>query len=577
MPRRELLDAIDLHAPDNQEEFNNIIQRIMTEPDAVAAELMQARRDCLNSADAAEQLEAMINQLVEKNASLMHLEAVRVTPGGHPHAVCRMGSQLQELGVHPSVSVDQLQSVQPWEFVCVHEGVIIGTWQDDPVLYSSQFGEIVTFDGFIDHDNFVVRIKRHGHEEGVATLAAALRIEDIQPGMKLILQRDDSRWAIASLPAENSQSKFEVPLDQVTTRLDQLAGLEEVSEAFIQDILLRIVFSDIREEFDLAPMRGALLYSYQAGMGKTAFLEGLAVWLRDFGAQHGFDVVLYHVKPNQLKCMWWGEDARIVREDLFGSIRARQRLPRTRPLVQLVTFDEIDSLQQRSGGERMATSSSHSDALEALLVEMQGFGQNAHTDGPPAHCLCVGLTNSPSRLDHALKRPGRFGDFVAQMPAITRDSAVEIMAIYARKASLPWSIDGEARHEVPLPEIRERFLGPAVARIFPAVVARYATDTQRTFDVTAGQVLAGVHYQDAMNRAKRKASLRRLHNLGAPAICPEDVTDGLLEAALDMARQLEADPGMLIQQLQVKLPVVRVTAVPKQELEQHRFLKLHAG
>jgi len=34
---------------------------------------------------------------------------------------------------------------------------------------------------------------------------------------------------------------------------------------------------------------------------------------------------------------------------------------------------------------------------------------------------------------------------------------------------------------------------------------------------------------------------------------------------------------MLVQQLQIKVPVVRVTAVPAEELDQHRYLKLHSA
>jgi ATP-dependent 26S proteasome regulatory subunit len=579
MPRLERPRAAA--APQTREEpdeFAQTLQQIAQNPETAAIELLRARRGCHEATQAAEQLETMIRELVEKNASLFHLETLRQSPGGKSRAVCRLGSQLQELGVHPDIPVETLERLQPWEYVCVHEGVVIGAWHDDPALFAAQFGDVVTFDGYADRDNFMVRVARPGHDEAVVTLAAPLRIELLRPGAKLILQRDDPRWAIASLPAENLESRFEVPLDHVRTRLEDLAGLEELSEAFLQDILLRVVFDDVRAEFDLAPMRGALLYSYQPGMGKTAFTEGLAVWLRDFGRDHGFDVALYHVKPNQLKSMWWGEDARIVREELFGSIRARQAVPRDRPLVQLVVFDEIDSLQKRGGGERMVSSSSHSDALEALLVEMQGLASRGHDDdGPPAHLLCLGLTNRPDRLDEALKRPGRFGDLVRAMPPITRESAVDIMAIYAAKQTLPWTIAGDVRTALPLPEVREYFLGPAVARVFPMVVLQYATDTQRTFDVTAGEILAGVHYQDAVNRAKKRAALRRVLSLGAPAISTDDVIDCLLDTAVDMARQMEADPGMVVHQLQIKVPVARVTAVPKVELEQHRFLKVHSA
>lgn len=563
---------------DEARQRQEILQLLQRDPSLVVDELLAARRSCREAAQAAEQLDQLLQNLVQQNATLLHLEALHRTPTGQVRPVCRMGSQLQELGVHPDVSLEALERLQPWDYVCVREGVVIGTWDGDPALLAVQCGELASFEGYADREHFQVRVSQPGRDQMLVTLAPTLRDAALQVGMKLVLQRDDPRWAIKALPAESAESKFEVSLDRLGKRLEDLAGLDELSEQFLQDILLRVVFTDVRDTFDLTPLRGALLFSYQPGMGKTAFCEGLAVWLRDFGRTHGFDVALYQVKPNQLKIMWWGEDARVVREELFGSIRARQNMPRERPLVQVLVLDEIDSLQKRSGGDRVVSSSSHSDALESLLVEMQGLGaSSAVADGPPAYLLIIGLTNRPDRLDEALKRPGRLGDLVCAMPAITRESAVDIMAIYVRKGTLPWSLDGHALTALETPQVREHFLCPAVARVFPLVVARYATDTQRTIDVTAGQILAGAHYEDAVNRAKRRAALRALHGHGVPAICPEDVVDSLLDAAVDAARQMEADPAMLVHQLQIKVPVARVTAVPKAELEQHRFLKLHSA
>ena len=64
---------------------------------------------------------------------------------------------------------------------------------------------------------------------------------------------------------------------------------------------------------------------------------------------------------------------------------------------------------------------------------------------------------------------------------------------------------------------------------------------------------------------------------GIPAVCSEDIVDSLFAVTGETARQMEADPGMLIQQLQVKGPVVRVTAVPLAELQQHQFIKMHSA
>ncbi len=568
--------GVDPSDPSVQEEFTRLMRMAADAPQSVVVELLATRRSRDAAADAAEGIEGLVNDLVGKNATLFHLETQRHQPDGGVRALCRIGSQLQELGVHPDVDPEELGRLQPWDYVLVNEGVVIGTWNEDPALLAAQMGEIVSFEGFADREQSQVRVTRPGHDETIVTLAGTLRIEDLKPGARLILQRDDPRWAIGALPAATTESQFEVSLDAVHANLKDLAGLDDVAEEFIRDILLRLVFEDIRDDFDLSSMNGALLYSYQPGMGKSKFCEALAVALGELGDEFGFDVALFHVKPNQLKSLWWGEDGRLVR-DLFASIRAREEEPRTRPLITLVVFDEIDSLQKRAGSNQAVGSSSHSDALEALLVEMQGLGSVPQTDGPPAQRLCIGLTNRPDRLDDAMKRPGRFGDLVQAMPSITQKSAPEIMAVYARRDSLRWSIDGEIRQGVSLGEIRDRFLRPAVARVFPLVVAQYATDTQRTTDVTAGEILAGVHYQDAVNRAKKQAALRQLLGDGIPAICPEDITDNLLAVAVSTAQQMEADPGMLVQQLQIKVPVVRVTAVPQTELEQHRFLKVHSA
>ena len=195
-------------------------------------------------------------------------------------AVCRLGAQLQELGVHPQVSIEALQKLLPWEFVCVHEGVVINVWNDDDTLFTAQFGDVVSFEGYANRERFQVRVSRPGREEAIVTLATPLRGAVLQRGTKLVLQRDDPRWAIEALPAEQAESKFEVPLERLNKRLEDLAGLDELSERILEDILMRIAFTDIRDTFDLSPLRGALLISYQPGMGKTAFCEALAVWLR---------------------------------------------------------------------------------------------------------------------------------------------------------------------------------------------------------------------------------------------------------------------------------------------------------
>ena len=89
-----------------------------------------------------------------------------------------------------------------------------------------------------------------------------------------------------------------------------------------------------------------------------------------------------------------------------------------------------------------------------------------------------------------------------------RDSSCPAAGTWCSLSSLPWERGDEICQDVSLDEIRADFLHPAVAYVFPTVVARYATDSQRQVDVTAGQMLTGAHYEAAVNRAKRRAALR---------------------------------------------------------------------
>jgi len=441
----------------------------------------------------------MLGEMVNGNRLLCRLEAVRDTPDG-PRAVCNANGHLRELPIHPDVDFKRLKSIQSWEYVAVNEQVVVGFWCDDPYLFDNALGSVVEFKGHKDRDKHLICVG-HGPEERVVALAPSLWESDLVPSCRLVLQRDNAHHAISVVPAEHAQSHFEVPIDRIHTRLEDLAGVDEIAGQMLEDILLRIFREDLRDQFDLDPLKGILLYS-RPGMGKTALMRAIAFWLHEHSEPLGFDVVLYVVKPNQTKSMWHGEDARIVREELWEAIRARQTLPRDRALVQLVVFDEIDSLGKRGGAGEHVHSAAHTDSLEALLVEMDGMVQQDPADGPPAHVLCAGMTNRPDRVDEACKRPGRF-DLVIPMPEVDRDSAEDVMAIYARGTSLPWFLHDEEQTGVAEEELRSRILRPTLAHVFPAVVLRYKTDTQRSIDVTAGKILENAHYKDAMNRAKK--------------------------------------------------------------------------
>ncbi len=407
-----------------------LIEKLHAEPQKLVGDTLAAQREvrrvkqlCGKAAGNAEKLQELIDNMLLGNSQLLRLEHVRHTPRG-PRAICRLGGQLQSLTVHQDVPLELLERLRPWDYVCVRENVVVDVWTDDPELLLAAQGEVVDFKGYADEQRHQVRIGRHGQEE-LATLVGPVRDEPLTPRSKLVLHRDNQRLAIASLPADRPESQFEVSIDQITTRLEDLAGMEEIAEKLMLDIYKRVILSEIRDTYDLDPLRGMLLLSYKPGMGKTAFVRAFARWLSEMGDKMRFEVVLYVVPPNSTKSMWHGEDARIVREDIFGAIRSRREVKRDKTLLQLLVLDEIDCLGRRPEASERVASSAASDSVQSFLAEMDGMLQEKTTD-PPAHLLAIGMSNRPDQIDVAMKRPGRFGDLIIEMPAMDRRVAEQI-------------------------------------------------------------------------------------------------------------------------------------------------------
>jgi len=528
----------------------------------------RSRRSAHRSAEVAAEAEQALAKMIGAKPLLARLELF--LDGDPPEAYCRLGGQTRGFSIHPDVDLDALRRLEPWHWVEVHpEAPVITGVLDAPELFSLAQGDVVDLHRVDPTDPSRAFVSRHEHDECVVTLSPALRAQGVQPPAKLVLQRDDERWAIACLEASEQRSRFEVSLDDIETKLDDLAGVEDVVLPLIDDILACILREDTRRAFDLRPLNGVLLYSSKPGTGKTSVVCALGAWLRDLGRRMGFEVALYEVKPNELKSVWHGGDGRNVRVELCGSLRARQARPRAVPLLQIVLFDEIESLGQRAtASDGALVSAAQNDVVQALLAEMDGLQRHLATgDAPPAHVLWIGLSNLPDGIDGALKRPGRFGDLVVEMPEPTVEVAESVMAIYlGRRPELPWIVGGEVRTGLTEEEVRRGFLRPALARVYPEVALRYRTDGNREVSVSAGELLAGVHYMQAANQAKKRAAIRQVRGSGAPAVELEDVVECLVEQTVATARQMAADPATMRRQLRIEGALSRVTPVPAEQL-----------
>ena len=514
-------------------------------------------------------LQGILEKLLEGRPLLCRLESVTGSHETEARATVTLGGQLRELAVHPDVDLEALGALMPWHFVCVHpQEMVVTGYRDEAALFARAQGDLVEFLGWADESRHLVRVSHLGNEERIVALAPPLRGVELRAPARLVLQRDDDRWAIEVVAQERRESRFEIPVETITTKLEDLAGLDSVKECLIEDLILRVLRPDVLDRFGVKPMQGLILESHKPGQGKTALIRAFAAYVRDLGQKHGFDVCLYFVPPGALKTVWHGGDAKLVREDLCGAIRARQMRPRTRPLFQLIVLDEIDSLGKR-GGEMM--SSAQNDALTALLSEMDGLVQWESAPGQPrAEMLWVGMTNRIDLVDVAISRPGRF-DSVLAMPEPTLESAEAVMAVYATGRA--WYLDGTVQDSPDEEIIRSAFLRPALSQVFETPVLRYSTESQSGVSVTAGRLMSNAHYEAAMNAAKRRAAVRELRGVGIPAVTVEDVIEALLEEAHSAARRMSADHATLARELQVPGHITRAELVATDEPRPHRYLE----
>ena len=509
------------------------------------------------------------------------LEAV-LSKNGQPKAVVRMpnGSRLP-LPIHPTVDLDALRKLRKWECVLVaqKEMLVVGLWADDDYLWTQAQGDVVEFRSYFRDRRDMAWVAPQGRNEEIVNLDRPLQEELLEVGTSLVLHRGAANWAIAALSKEKAQTKYRVPIDTIDTRLDDLAGLDPIAERLLEKILTRAVFPELRDEFALDPLRGLTLYSEKPGQGKTALVRALAGEMHDLGRSLVFDFDLWAVQPNELKSHWHGKDAANVRELAAAiHVRAAMQDPKRR-LVLWVYFDEADSLGTRMGGDDRVVSSAQNDVVQALLPVLDGLVSHPAQKSGQVIVVFWGLTNRVDMLDPALRRPGRFGDLVVAMPDYSLEDAESILAKYVRAKSIPLMLDGRPVVSPAEEDVRRHILQPALAQVFDASVMYYKTEgqTQNKVEVAAGKILSGASFRNAVNSAKERGAVRTLRGRGVPAVSCEDLIDALIEEAVTTAKQLVADRPMLRRVLDLKGPILDAGLTPIEELQDHRYLRLHAG
>jgi cell division protease FtsH len=162
--------------------------------------------------------------------------------------------------------------------------------------------------------------------------------------------------------------------------------------------------------------RGVLLYG-PPGTGKTMLARAVA-------AQAGVD--FYSASGSSFVEMFVGRGAARIRR-LFKDARKSGRA--------VIFIDELDAIGgSRSGGGGDGGTSEREQALNQLLVELDGFEKDNGT------VIVIAASNHVDKLDHALLRPGRFDRQVLVSPP-DRDGREAILEAHAKGKPLGPDLD----------------------------------------------------------------------------------------------------------------------------------------
>jgi cell division protease FtsH len=211
------------------------------------------------------------------------------------------------------------------------------------------------------------------------------------------------------------------------------------------------------------PPRGVLLWG-PPGTGKTMLARAVA-------AQAGVD--FFAASGSSFVEMFVGRGAARIRR-LFKEARKSGRA--------VIFIDELDAVGgSRGGGGGDGGSSEREQALNQLLVELDGFERD------PGTVIVIAASNHVDKLDHALLRPGRFDRLVLVSPP-DRDGREAILRAHAKGKPLGPDLD--------LTDVARKTIGMTGAQLANAL--------------NEGAIIAGRAEREAMAREDLDEALLRL-------------------------------------------------------------------
>jgi len=201
--------------------------------------------------------------------------------------------------------------------------------------------------------------------------------------------------------------------EDISVTFSDVAGIDEALEE-LKEIVEFLKTPEKYQSLGGRIPRGVLLVGLP-GTGKTLLAKAVA-------GEAG--VPFFGLSGSDFVEMYVGVGAARVR-DMFQ--QALQRSP------SIIFIDELDALGKVRGSGTPGGHDEREQTLNALLVEMDGFGTDHSV-------IVMGATNRPETLDPALRRPGRFDRHVlVDRPDIKGRTA--ILNVHAKNVKLAQNVD----------------------------------------------------------------------------------------------------------------------------------------
>ncbi|ADW16800.1 membrane protease FtsH catalytic subunit [Desulfobulbus propionicus DSM 2032] len=208
-------------------------------------------------------------------------------------------------------------------------------------------------------------------------------------------------------------SRF-TPVKSERVTFEDVAGITEAKEE-LQEIVEFLKTPEKYSRLGGRIPRGVLLQG-APGTGKTLLAKAIA---------GEASVAFFSMGGSDFVEIFAGVGASRVRE-LF------QEAKKSAPCI--IFIDEIDAIGgRRTGGQSSGASDEREQTLNALLVEMDGFGSEDTV-------IMIAATNRPDILDPALLRPGRFDrQITISLPDVK--GRLKILEVHAKKIVTSPEID----------------------------------------------------------------------------------------------------------------------------------------